>query len=728
MTALLAWERLGSKVCDRHLERLAVVYVRQSTRQQVIDHGESTRLQYGLVERAVALGWQTSRVLVIDEDLGKSGSSAAGRVGFQRLVTEITLGHVGLVLGIEMSRLARSGADWYQLLELCALSGALLADADGVYDPVDYNDRLLLGLKGTMSEAELHLLKQRMLAGKQAKARRGELAIALPTGYVRRPSGEAALDPDEQIQTVVRLIFAKFAELGTLHGVLRWLVDHGVQLGIRLRAGPDKGELVWRRPNRMTLQNMLHSPIYAGIYAYGRRRVDPRRQLPGRPSTGRVARGPDQWLVAIPGALPAYITVEAYHANLARLAANAARADQPGVVRAGSALLSGLARCGRCGRRMTVRYHLRQQTTQPEYVCARQQTDYGAGQRCQALAGACVDALVTQQVLAALAPAAIAVSLQAAQQMTAERAELEKIWAQRLERAAISADRARRCYRLAEPENRLVVRQLEADWEAALAAQQQLREDYDRFTRTRPQPHTPPQQQAITAVAGDIQGLWAAPTTTDADRKQLIRALVTQVAITVAGTSERVAVQITWAGGRTTHSQTIRPVARLDQLSSYPQLRERVRQLAEQDHRAQAIANRLHAEGFRPAKGRERIGVSAITQLLHQLGCPRAFTRQRIVPPPGEEPGPGEWWLDDLAAELAMPAITLHSWIRRGWVHARQESRRPYRWIIHADGHQLAELHQRRSRPPGWYTRRRWADSAPPAHNESRDHAASPPI
>ena len=473
---------------------------------------------------------------------------------------------------------------------------------------------------------------------------------------------------------------------------------------------------------------MLHSPVYAGIYAYGRRRVDPRRQVPGRPSTGRVVRAEDEWLVAIPGLLPAYITVEAYHANRARLAANAARAETPGVVRAGSALLSGLARCGRCGRRMTVRYHLRAQATVPEYVCARQLTDYGAGQRCQALAGACVDALVTQQVLAALTPAAIEVSLHAAQQLTAERAELEKIWAQRLERAQLDADRARRCYRLAEPENRLVVRQLEADWEAALAAQQQLREDYDRFTRTRPQPLTAAQQQAITALAADIEGLWAAPTTTDADRKQLIRAVVEQVAITVAGTSERVAVQITWAGGHTTRGQTIRPVARLEQLSSYPQLLQRVRQLAEQGHRAQAIANRLHAEGFRPAKGRQRIGISAITQLLHQLGCPRAFTRQRIVPPPGEAPGPHQWWLDDLAAELGMPPITLHGWIRRGWVHARQESRRPYRWIIHADPHQLAELHQRRSRPPGWYTRRRWADSAPPAHNGSRDHPASPHI
>src|SRR5512132_2678651 len=688
MTAVLAWERLGSKV---------------GARQLVADHSESTRLQYGLVQRAVGLGWPASRVLVIDEDLGKSGASTAGRGGFQR-----------------------PGADWYQLLELCALSGALLADTDGVYDPVDYNDRLLLGLKGTMSEAELHLLKQRMLAGKQAKARRGELAIALPTGYVRRASGEAVLDPDEQAQTVVRLIFAKFAELGTLHGVLRWLVDHDVELGMRLHAGPDKGELVWRRPNRMTLQNMLHSPVYAGIYAYGRRRVDPRRQLPGRPSTGRVVRAEQEWLVAIPGLLPAYITVEAYHANRARLAANAARAETPGVVRAGSALLSGLARCGRCGRRMTVRYHVRAQTTQPEYVCARQLTDYGAGQRCQALAGACVDALVTGQVLAALTPAAVEVSLHAAEQATAERAGLERIWQQRLERAAIAVDRARRCYRLAEPENRLVVRQLEADWEAALATQQRLREDYDRFTRSRPQPLTPAQQRAIAALASDIEGLWTASTTTDADRKQLIRAVADQVTITVLGTSECVAVAMGWAGAHTTHAETVRPVARLDQLSSYPLLLERVRQLAEQGHRAKAIADRLHAEGFRPAKGRQRIGVSAITQLLYQLGCPRAFTRDRIVPPPGEEPGPDEWWLDDLAAELGMPPITLHGWIRRGWVSARQESRRPYRWIIHADSDQVAELRQRRSRPPGWYTRRRWTDSQPPAQDRSRDHAASP--
>lgn len=729
MTALLPWERSGSKVSDRQLTRLAVVYVRQSSMQQVADHQESTRLQYALVDRAAALGWPASRVVVIDEDLGRSGASTAGRSGFKRLVTEIGLDHVGLVLGIEMSRLARSGKDWYQLIELCALSGALLADTDGVYDPAEHNDRLLLGLKGTMAEAELHLIRQRMQTGRVNKARRGELAVPLPIGYVRRPSGEAVLDPDEQAQSVVRLVFTKFAELGTLHAVLRWLVEHGIELPIRLRRGPDKGELEWRRPNRMTLQCMLHSPVYAGIYAYGRRRIEHRRQQPGRPSTGRVVRGEDEWLVFIPDALPAYITIEQYRANLARLAANAARAETPGTVRSGPALLAGLVRCGRCGKRMTVRYHQHAGSTRPDYVCARQMTDYGAGERCQALNGACVDAFVTAHVLAALAPAALEVSLRATEQVLAERAELEKIWSQRLERAAINADRARRCYRLAEPENRLVVRQLEKDWEQALAAQQTLQEEYDRFTLTRPRTLTEAEQRAITALAGDIEGLWSAATTTATDRKEIIRALVEQVTVTVLGTSERVTVTITWAGGRTTTGETARPVALLQQLSYFPQIKERVRELAGQGHRAEAIARRLHAEGFRPARGRgNRISASAVKEILRELGCLPPPARTRSTPPPGEEPGTDEWWLDDLAAELDMPAVTLYSWIYRGWVNARKESRRPYRWILHAGPAELAELRERRTRPPGWYTRLRWTDPEPPTAAQDGDQPASFPI
>jgi len=263
------------KIRPEHLALAAIVYVRQSTRGQVLEHTESTRLQYALAGRAVALGWARSQVIVIDDDLGVSAAVPDSREGFARLVTEVTMGRAGVVLGIEMSRLARTGKDWHHLLELCSLSGTLLADPDAVYDPGYYNDRLLLGLKGTMSEAELYLIRQRMLSGKLAKASRGELAIPVPIGYVRRPSGEVAFDPDEQAQTVVRLVFDTFSRLGTVNAVLRYLASHGIQLPVRSHAGPDKGELTWRRPSRETLQIMLHNPVYAGFYAYGRRQVEP---------------------------------------------------------------------------------------------------------------------------------------------------------------------------------------------------------------------------------------------------------------------------------------------------------------------------------------------------------------------------------------------------------------------------------------------------------------------
>lgn len=730
MTALMPWEQVSvHKVTDRAVARLAVIYIRQSSRQQVLDHQESTRLQYALVDRAVALGWQAERVMVIDEDLGKSGSSAVARTGFQRLVTEIGMDHVGLVLGIEMSRLARSGKDWYQLMELCAISGALLADTEGVYDPGNYNDRLLLGLKGTMAEAELHLIKQRMQAGRLNKARRGELAVPLPIGYLRRPSGEAVLDPDEQVQAVVRLVFAKFAELTTLHAVLRYLVDHGIQLGVRLRSGPDKGELEWRHPNRMTLQCMLHSPVYAGIYAYGRRRVEARRQQPGRPSTGRVVRAEDDWLVFIPGVLPAYITEDRYRADLAQLAANASRSDARGSPRVGSALLSGLVRCGFCGKRMPVAYHVRETGTVPDYRCTRQSGDYGAAKACESLSGACVDAYVTTIVLAALAPTAMEVSLRAAEQVQADRAALEQIWNQRLERAAITVDRARRCYRLAEPENRLVVRQLERDWEQALTDQQHLTEDHDRFLATRPRTLSDAERQSITALAGDIEGLWTAKTTTDKDRKQIIRTLIQDVTLTVLGESERVAVTVTWAGGQTTIGEIVRPVARLTQLSYYPQLAERLSALNAQGLTLAQIADRIDAEGFRPPKRNEHFGPAAIGVLLRRLGCrtgtpwppARHASRQAL--------GEHEWLLADLARTLDMPDATLYTWIKRGWVTSRRETDPPHRWIIKADPDDLTHLRERRTRPHGYYTRLRWTDPepVPPDTTEGgdRNHAAS---
>jgi DNA invertase Pin-like site-specific DNA recombinase len=702
------WGQSQEKIRAEHRDRAAVVYVRQSSRQQVLEHSESTRLQYALADRAAALGWARSRIVVIDDDLGVSAATADSREGFARLVTEVTMGRVGIVLGVEMSRLARTGRDWHQLLELCSLAGVLLADPDGVYDPGFYNDRLLLGLKGTMSEAELYLIRQRMLSGRLAKAERGELAIPLPIGYVRRPSGEVVLDPDEQAQHVVRVIFDTFGRLGTLNGVLRYLADHQVQLPVRVRAGLAKGEIDWRRPTRETLQIMLHNPVYAGYYAYGRRQVEPRRKVPGRPSTGRVVKSSGEWLVLLPGRLPAYITPEQYEANIARMAANRQTAASPGAPRDGSALLSGLLRCGRCDgeHRMSVRYHAPSGRNPAHgYVCAYEQVNYGTGGTCQHIAGPALDAYVTGQVLAAVAPAALEVSLAAAAQAEAERAMLDKLWCQRLERARYAAGRARRQYQLAEPENRLVARQLETEWEAALAEAGRLQADYQRFTEELPKTLTAAERAAIQALASDLPQVWDAPSTTQADRKELLRILIEKITVAVAGTSELADITITWAGGHQTTGQAVRPVARLDQLSYYPALLARVTELAEAGCTTRQITGTLNTEGFRPPKRTSRFGPEQVRTLLNQHDL---RTRQRRGQPAAlADLGPGQWSVPGLAAALTMPVATVYNWIYRGWMTARHVPGARY-WIIAADAAEMRQLRERRARPAGFYTRARW--------------------
>ena len=706
------WGQSQEKIRAEHRDRAAVVYVRQSSRQQVLEHSESTRLQYALVERAAALGWARSQIVVIDDDLGVSAATADARAGFARLVTEVTMGRVGIVLGIEMSRLARTGRDWHQLLELCSLSGVLLADPDGVYDPGFYNDRLLLGLKGTMSEAELYLIRQRMLSGKLAKAERGELAIPLPIGYLRRPSGEVILDPDEQAQHVVRLIFDTFARLGTLNAVLRYLVGHQVQVPVRAHAGPGKGEIEWRRPNRETLQIMLHNPVYAGYYAYGRRQVEPRKKIPGRPSTGRVVKDSAEWLVLLPGRLPAYITAEQYEANVARMAANRQTATTPGAPRDGSALLSGLLRCGLCGgHRMSVRYHdgSRRPDSAHGYVCAFYQVNYGTGGPCQHIAGPALDAYITGQVLAAVAPAALEVSMAAAAQAQAERDSLDRLWRQRIERARYAADRARRQYQLAEPENRLVVRQLEKEWEAALAEASRLETDYQRFTEQQPKTLTTAERAAIAALASDLPRVWNAPTTTMADRKELLRILIEKITVAVAGTSELVDVTITWAGGHQTTGQAVRPVARLDQLSYYPALLARVTELAAAGATTRQIAEALNTEGFRPPKRTSRYRPEQVRILLNQHNLRTSY--QRGQPAALASLAPGEWSVPGLAAALGMPTASLYNWIYRGWATARHAPGSK-NWIITANAAQMQQLRERRARPAGYYSRARWTQPA----------------
>jgi len=679
------------KIQDVHIDRLAVVYVRQSHPQQVLRHQESTRLQYGLAERAQALGWAKPQVLVIDEDLGKSADSVAGRSGFQRLVAEVSLAHVGIILGLEMSRLARSNRDWHHLLEVCALFGTLIGDLDGIYDPTDYNDRLLLGLKGAMSEAELHVLKQRMVAGKRAKAERGELGMLVPMGYVRRPSGEVIKDPDEQAQAVIALIFEQFERVGTIHGVLRYLVQHQLRVPQRVRFGPSKGELVWRRPNRTTLSNVLHHPIYAGAYVYGRRPTDPKRKQPGRPSTGRLVAKPEDCQVLLHDRIAAYISWEQFERNRRQLEANTQAAL--GVIRYGPSLLSGLVVCGRCGLRMAAAYN--NNGTGLRYSCSREMVDYG-GSMCQSLTGMPLDTWMSELVLQALEPAALEVSLDVAADVEAQRQRLHQQWDKRLERATYEVERAARHYYAVEPENRLVARTLERQWEQALEAQAQLQADHRRFLAEQPATLSAAERDAIRRLASDLPALWHAETTTAADRQAIIRQLVERVVVTVQGESEKVDLEVHWIGGHRTHAQRIRPVARLDQLSYYPALLARVAALHQQGLGRGAIAERLNAEGWRPAKRRSTFTAEMVRSLLMRQGLSSAVSRSRSVVRKANE-----WTLPELAYALEMPHPTLYRWLCKGDLHSRRDPG-GVQWLIWADAGELQRLRERRQAPLTW--------------------------
>lgn len=689
----------SQKILAHHLERLAVMYVRQSTVQQVLDHQESTRLQYGLTEQAANWGWHRERILVIDDDLGKSGASSVGRVGFGRLVAEVSMGHVGLILGIEMSRLARSCKDWHQLLEICALFGTLIADQDGVYDPSQYNDRLLLGLKGTMSEAELHLLKQRMSQGRLSKAQRGALNFPVPTGYVRRASGEVMFDPDEQVQQVVRLIFRKFEELGTVHAVLRYLVEHQIQIGIRVRTGINKGDLEWHRPNRVSLQNTLKNPIYAGVYAYGRRQGIPANGSTSGTRTQKKAM--EDWHALIRDQFPAYISWEQYQRNQARLQANRKGAESVGAVQDGRGLLVGLLVCGKCGRRMSVHY---QQPQGHQYWCGRQASDYG-GVSCQGISGPPLDQAVVTLALQALSPASIELSLAAITQLEQEHQDLNRLWRQRLERASYEAERAQRHYQLVEPENRLVARQLGQEWETKLRIQQQLQEEYERFCQQQSREISDEKREEIRQLANRIPSLWNASTTTNAQRKEILRQLLARVTVNVIDDSEFAQVTLEWIGGTCSETRIQRPVAKLTQLSNYSQLCWRIRELVAQGCRSAEIAQHLNQEGFYPPKRRSTFNAEQVQKLVRDLGL--QTTR---VPRPKESLPPHQWWLTDLAQVLSMPTVTLYSWIRADWVKAEKQEHSPKQWIIWADEAEIERLKQLRLQSVGQHNRQHFLE------------------
>jgi DNA invertase Pin-like site-specific DNA recombinase len=694
----------SAKLKPWHLDRAAIVYVRQSTPQQVADHQESTARQYALADRAVALGWPRAQVYVIDDDLGKSGQSIDGRPGFQRLLAEVALDRIGLVLGLEMSRFARSCKDWHQLLELCARFRVLLADADGVYDPTEYADRLLLGLTGMMSEAELHVLKGRMHQGKLNKARRGELVVAVPVGYLKHPLGEVTFDPDEQVQAVVRLLFDQFDACSTVHGVLRYLIAQDIRMPVRSQAAATRGQLQWRRPSRETIRQILRHPIYAGAYRYGHRPTDPRRQQPGHPKSGRDSGlAVEDCQVFLKDRFPAYISWERFEANQQRLAANRSRAEAAGAVRNGAALLAGLVWCGRCGRRMYVRYGRRSQ--RPAYVCSTQRSDYGLP-LCQSVAAESIEAWLAQQVLAALRPAALEACLTAAAEVEERRQQLTHHWQQRLERARYEADRAARQYHACEPENRLVARTLERHWDEALQEVQRLGADYDRFTRSQPRLLDDADRALIRRLAEEVPALWHAPTTTATDRRQIARLLIDRVVVTVDPGDDRATVRVEWAGGATQEHVVRRTVRGYQDQADWSRLSARLRALHGEEWTPMAIAQALNQEGFRPPKRAGQFTAAMVRRLLDKLQLRPRVSRCKA---PLIVLAINEWWLHALAVQLGLSPHTLHGWRKKGWLHARQVCGRGSPWAVWANEAELGRLRQLKTCPRLWTNREQLA-------------------
>jgi len=689
------WDRIG-KITTHHLDRKAIIYIRQSTLQQVQRHQESTKLQYNLVDRALLLGWPRQCIEVIDEDLGRSGASAEGRPGFQRLVAEVGLDHIGLVLGLEMSRLSRSSRDWHQLLEVCAIFRTLIGDFDGIYDPTLYNDRLLLGLKGTMSEAELHILKQRMLEGKRAKARRGELGMQLPMGYVHQLSGEVIKDPDEQAQTVIHRVFELFERKRTINGILTELVAQQIQMPYRVANGINKGELEWRRPNRMTLSNLLHNPAYAGAYAYGRRPTDPRKKIPGRPSTGRTTALMDDWQVLIKDRLPAYISWAQYERNLRQLKANTVQAM--GAVRQGPSLLSGLIICGRCGLRMAPQYSDNGKSLR--YACSRMAIDYGEA-HCQSLSGSALDQTITALIFKALQPAALEISMAVAEDLESERQRQQVHWQQRLERAQIETKRASRQYNAVEPENRLVARTLEKKWEEALSAELLLKKEHEQFLAKQPAALMDEEREAIQRLAQDIPALWKADATSAGDQQLIVRQLIERILVTVIDDTEKVQVEVHWTGGYKTKIMTSRPVARLDQMSNYPELMSRVKSLKTQGCNASDIAKTLNDEGWHPPKRRKTFNAPMVRSLLSRQGLSTGTYRQQHTI--GIKREAHEWTMKELANLLQIPEPTLYSWLRKGQMKGRKvKVASRFIWLIHADDKEQEQLRQQRKSQSTW--------------------------
>jgi DNA invertase Pin-like site-specific DNA recombinase len=633
------------KVTADHLKRDAYLYVRQSTLRQVAEHGESTQRQYALRDRAIAVGWPIERVHVIDRDLGKSGSSAAARDGFQQLVSEVALGKAGVVMGLEVSRLARNSADWHRLIELCALTATLILDEDGIYDPAGFNDRLLLGLKGTMSEAELHILKARMRGGQLNKARRGELEMCPPVGLVYRTDGTIGLDPDAQVQNAIRLVFETFERTGSAVQTVRFFREQGLMFPRRLRTGPNKGDLLWASPQHARILQVLHNPRYAGAFAYGRTRV--RHRPDGGTSVVKVARA--DWQFVMPGMHQGYIDWERFETNQRRLADNARAFGgerRSGPAREGPALLQGRVLCGLCGERMGVHYSHEHGRTVPTYVC-REMAVRRAGRACQTVPGKVVDAAVAALLIEMMTPMTLAVSLEVQRELEARAAETDAARRQHVDRMRYEAE-------LAHPDNRLVADTLEAEWNDKLRLHADAVEDYERHRKQQAQAFSAETRRRILDLAEQLPRIWQDPRIDSRERKRIVRLLIDDVTLIKSHT---ITIHVRLSGGATRTLVLERPLPIAEIRKFKPELVAEIDRLLDH-HCDREIAEILNQNGWRTWEAKPfNLKKVAWIRCAYKLSSRHDRLRRR-----------GMLTTHEVAAKFGVSETAVHEWGRQGLI------------------------------------------------------------
>ena len=652
---------IDNKIKPVHTQRSAFVYIRQSTPSQVEHHRESTARQYALAQRACDLGWPNEQVIVIDEDLGVSGASVANRAGFTRMASEVALGRVGIILGLEVSRLARNNADWYRLLDLCVITDTLIGDSDGLYHPALFNDRLVLGLKGTMSEAELHIIRARLEGGIRNKARRGELRRGLPVGLVWGDEvGEVRFHPDEAVTGAIGTVFDRFSELGSARQVWLWFRTQGLSFPSQFGAS---GEIRWVTPTYTAIHQVLTNPVYAGAYAYGKSRTERYVDEQGVVRK-RIRYLPmNEWQVLIPNHHPGFLEWTAFQANQARIGNNIHPEPHQagGAVREGSALLQGIARCGHCGRRLRTYY--RGKNSAPGYYCGGKAVVNGQGLYCLKVGGVSIDDAVANAFLQAITPAAVEATLLAFQQLQANRDVALQQWRLEVERARYEAERAERRYRSVEPENRLVARGLETEWESRLrdllAAENELRQREQHDART----FTPEQMQHLRSLGSDLAQVWGAATTTDRDRKELLRSLLEEVIISVERTPPQTQIRMRWKGGAITPLEVPLPRRVYSGIRTDEDTVELVTRLAAL-YRDDVIAGILNRQGRKTATG-DRFTAGHVGNLRRY----RKITRFQ----PQANSSEGELVTIKKAAKiLGVAPSTIHRWRNDGFIAAVQ--------------------------------------------------------